>query len=121
MFYELKQKVESPMEKLFLKDCVTLGIRIEPQVKIGRYRADFAIKERKIIVEIDGKEWHSSKKQIKKDLEREDYLYNLGWSIIRITGSEVYQNGEEIAAEIKGFLNSKESDEEIFRWSFSKQ
>ena len=53
------------------------------------YIADFAIPSLKIIIEVDGKRWHSSKKQRKKDRFRDYMLKREGWSTIRIKEDEL--------------------------------
>ena len=107
MFYELEIEVESPLEGMFLADCVTIGLVVVPQYKLGRYRLDFAIPERRIAIEIDGKKWHGEDRK-KYDDARDDFLAEDGWVTIRIAGDVVYHEGENIAAEIKEEINSEE-------------
>ena len=120
MYFELKDKAESPIENIFLKDCITIGLVVAPQVKIGKYRVDFFIPEKKLIIEVDGKDWHNTTSQIARDNERDWFLmWEKGLRIIRITGSAVFNNGENIAADIKGFMNSEEFiDNRIGWWKY---
>lgn len=111
----------SPIEQIFAVgnyvNCITkknFYIEIEPQKEIiiadtsKRYKADFyvdyyigsdnngGIKEycldKPIIVELDGKEYHSSKAQMNYDYERENDLKLAGYDIVRFTGSQIYND-----------------------------
>lgn len=46
----------------------------------------------KYIIEIDGHEYHKTKQQRHNDYERERFLQQKGYRIIRFTGSEVFVN-----------------------------
>lgn len=49
-----------------------------------------SIKKLKYIIELDGHEYHSDKKQVNNDYEREQDLQTAGYKVIRFTGSQVY-------------------------------
>lgn len=91
------KKTESPIEELFynkLKETLSeedFNLFI-PQYEILPYYVDFGIPSKKIVVELDGHEFHSSKTQRTNDLKRQRYLQGLGWSVIRYTGTEIYKN-----------------------------
>ena len=53
------------------------------------YVADFALLDRKVIIEVDGKHWHSGKKKQKKDRFRDHMLRRAGWEVIRIKEEEI--------------------------------
>ena len=101
---------ESPIEKLFLKFIITNGLLpiIEPQFVIDKYRADFAIPNHKIIIELDGHEFHNTKEQRGKDSERDRDLLQLGWTTIRFTGTEVYSNPQKCIDSLRAILKNKE-------------
>lgn len=56
----------------------------------------------KIAIECDGHDFHSSKEQIMKDNQRTRILTKNGWSVIRYSGSEIYQDSKN---ELKGILD----------------
>ena len=70
------------------------GLRAQWEVEAGgnRYRLDFAIPEKKIAIEVDGHEFHSTKEQRTKDAVRDRNLQLEGWRVFRFTGSEIYAN-----------------------------
>ena len=104
----------SPIEQIFqiayqiysLRAYKDIGIELMPQQYIKAnnnvYRVDFLLvyacdkdgSEKKLkkplIIETDGKNWHSSKKQMNHDYERENDLKLAGYDVMRFTGSQVY-------------------------------
>ena len=66
------------------------GIAYIPQypLRLG-YVADFALLDQRIIIEVDGKHWHSGKKKQKKDRFRDYMLRRAGWEVIRIKEEEI--------------------------------
>lgn len=82
-------------------------LELVPQVKIktleNKYVVDFLIDtiiddnkeilmKKPLVIELDGLEYHSKKKQINYDYRRENDLKLLGYDIIRFTGSQVYKD-----------------------------
>ena len=109
---------ESSIERLFLetfdairtKDRNTmLDYYLIPQVEIGNYRVDFELinhKDKKIIVECDGHEFHQkSKQQVEKDNQRERDLKKLGYEVVRFSGSEIFKDAEKCVEDLLDILN----------------
>ena len=104
----------SPIEQIFqiayqiysLRAYKDIGIELMPQQYIKAnnnvYRVHFLLvyacdkdgSEKKLkkplVIETDGKNWHSSKKQMNHDYERENDLKLAGYDVMRFTGSQVY-------------------------------
>jgi len=59
-----------------------------PQYPVNKYFLDFGNPVIKVGIECDGKEFHKDKE---KDLKRDAYLHELGWSIYRISGSDCFE------------------------------
>ena len=60
------------------------GHKVLMQQKIGKYRADFLLPDQRLIIEIDGKPFHSDKK---KENDRDNQItlkMGLGWKVIHI-------------------------------------
>lgn len=81
------------------------------QVKIGRYRADFAIVDstlskdgstpRIMIVECDGHDFHErTKEQARRDKARDRYFQSQGYKVLRFTGSEIWADPDVCAEEV---------------------
>lgn len=79
----------TPIEKNVWHDIRILGLPLYPQFPVKGYFIDFADPVLKIGVEVDGKQWHQDKA---KDDAREDLLHVLGWQIIRINGSQTFDD-----------------------------
>ncbi|WP_445487448.1 endonuclease domain-containing protein [Rhodopseudomonas sp. RCAM05734] len=61
------------------------GIKFKRQVPIGKYVADFACMERKLLVEVDGSQ-HAERAS---DVERTKWLEDQGFRILRFWNNEV--------------------------------
>lgn len=103
-------------------------IAVEAQVPVGRYRADFAVRfvayfnlptdfigdtwlhkgpegfeqyELSIYVECDGHDFHEkTKAQARHDKMRDRFFVAEGHIVVRFTGSELYGNARQCAAEV---------------------
>jgi len=86
-------KCESPIEQLFLGKLLERwpDIRVIAQHRIGPYRADFLVEET-LVVECDGRDFHSLPHHQVRDRDRDAYVRGLGYSVLRFTGSEIHRN-----------------------------
>ena len=91
------QKVKAYLEKHKIKTVFQYPIRC----KYG-YIIDFTIPEQKIIIECDGEHWH--KKGNTHDRNRDGYLKNLGWKVLRFRGNEIKNNIDDCIERIKNAL-----------------
>lgn len=91
-----RQKTESPIESILLREFHLLGFYSTPQYKVGNYRIDLAFLKERVAIECDGKEWHSTNDQIENDKKKDEFLKSEGWKVIRITGSDIYKDADEI-------------------------
>ena len=67
------------------------GLKFVRQCPIGPFFADFACRERRIIVEIDGGT-HSTSDELRRDRARAAYLERQGFHIFRADNQDVYNN-----------------------------
>lgn len=97
--------LESPIERKFW-DALSENVEynVIPQLHIGKYRVDFAIKELRIAIELDGHDYHKTKEQRSYDARRERYLQRNGWRVIRFTGSEVWRDVTKCVNELLAFI-----------------
>ena len=65
------------------------------QYPVDRYVVDFIILEAKLIIEVDGAT-HSTDAELVHDAERTRALETLGFNVIRVTNSDVYDNLEGV-------------------------
>jgi very-short-patch-repair endonuclease len=101
---------ESELEARFvaLVHRYRLG-RPERQVDLGdsdRWigRVDFAWREERLVVEVDGARHHNSFLDRRADEERDTALTAAGWTVLRFTWSEVVETPGEVADTIRGVL-----------------
>lgn len=90
---------DSPAETVFweaYRKAIPAGLAgLVAQYTVGRYRLDFAIPERKLGIEIDGLQYHSSQESIIKDRRRQRDLEQQGWRIVRFAAKEVFDNADD--------------------------
>lgn len=75
----------TPIERLMWCDIRQTGIVMYPQFPVLNFFLDFANPIAKVAIECDGKEFHDRK----KDEERDARLRDIGWTVYRLTGSEI--------------------------------
>ncbi len=79
----------------FLKDE-----RFKREVRAGKYFVDFG-NDILYAFEIDGKYWHMD---VVAQFERDSYLYQRGWRIMRIEAVRIYNNPDAVKREVLKFL-----------------
>jgi superfamily I DNA and/or RNA helicase/very-short-patch-repair endonuclease len=89
----LEEKCDSPFEIEVLRMIVAKGYKVQPQVKVGKYRIDFVIEglRDRLAVECDGEKWHGPEKW-EEDMQRQYDLERAGWKFWRVRGREFYFN-----------------------------
>lgn len=90
----------------FERDCVLLCERYrlpipEPNARIGRYRPDMLWHEAMLIVELDGRDAHSTAAQLDADARRQAELEGRGYTVLRFTVAAVRVQPERVAAELR--------------------
>ena len=74
-----------------------MGLKFKRQVPIGNYIVDFLCTDKKLIIELDGSQHFE---QIEYDKQRDEFLKNKGYKVIRITNNEI-SNIESVLVYIK--------------------
>lgn len=82
---------QSTEEVLAAIILVAEGVKARHQVKIGKYRVDFVLTEENVILEIDGKIYHTKGKDTKRDTWISQWV-DQKWEIIRIPTSLLNKN-----------------------------
>jgi very-short-patch-repair endonuclease len=82
----------------------TCGLKFRRQHPIGPFYADFACVKHMLIVELDG-EYHDQ--VVEADLERQAFLENLGWKVLRFTNEDVKRDVEAVGIAIAKYLGLK--------------
>ena len=95
-------------EKILMKQLIDLKYNFQFQVPIvvpvGKsyklYILDFLLTDYNIFIEADGKAWHSSKEQIKKDNLRTKHLQKQGLHPLRLSNKQIMVFNKNQLAEI---------------------
>lgn len=77
-------KIFTPIERMAWGEIRDRGLPFYPQFPIGRFFVDLADPVRKIVIECDGKAFHSAI----KDAARDEVLNSLGWRVFRVSGAD---------------------------------
>jgi very-short-patch-repair endonuclease len=70
----------------------------EANVGVGGYEADFLWRSQRLAVEVDGFEFHSSRRAFTRDRRRDSILSLKGLRVLRITWSQIVEEPEAVAA-----------------------
>jgi len=97
---------ESEPEVLFLKAAYPVLPQIIPQFHVNNYRADFAIPDIGLLIEIDGRAYHGNTKSFYADRQRDRDLVGCGWRVLHFAAREVY---EDAAACVDDVLRTPEA------------
>jgi very-short-patch-repair endonuclease len=77
------------------------GFKFRRQHPLGNYIADFVCLEKCLIIELDGRQ-HASNRE--KDLERDNWLINEGFHVLRFWNNDVLDNLEGVVSKIRKYL-----------------
>ena len=92
---------ESGGESLLLFDLRGAGIRVRQQVSIrGVGRVDFLIGER-LIVEVDGAEFHTGRRDFEEDRRRDASAAALGYRVLRFSHAQLERGDAVVLAAIR--------------------
>ena len=90
-----------------LKSKKLEGRKFRRQYSIGNYIVDFCCPSEKLIIELDG-DPHGEYYKIQKDEIRDNYMANLGFTVVRFENRFVFQEPEYIKSEIAKVFNKKQ-------------
>lgn len=80
------------------------GLMLVPQFAWSFYRSDWAIfnpiTHGALLIECDGKEFHSSPDQVLHDRKKDDAALGRGFLTLRFTGSEIFRNADGCAQKV---------------------
>ncbi len=101
----------TPIEQLFIDEAKDRIPNLEREEWFGdtqkpnKYRVDFIIKPKKVVIELDGHGYHSTKEQREADAKRQRYIEMAGYRVIRFTGREIYRDAKKCVDEVIEYLD----------------
>ena len=81
----------------------------QTNVRVGRYEVDMLWPEQRLVVEIDGFAFHSSRAAFERDRRRDAALQALGYRVIRLTWSRLVDEPHAVVALIAAALSAARS------------
>lgn len=81
-----------------------LPVHFTRQKIIGNYIVDFCCTKAKIIIELDGSQ-HYDENGIEKDKRRDEYLTQLGYTVLRYNNLQVHEIFKDVCEDIYSKLN----------------
>ena len=95
-----------------------LDFKFRRQYQIGKYYADFACVEKRLVIELDGDQ-HGRERDLRYDSARTDFIKANGWRVIRIPNGDIYKNLDAVENAIKMILEGKIDANEWFieKWN----
>jgi very-short-patch-repair endonuclease len=76
----------------------------EHNIRIGPYELDVVWREARLVVEIDGFAYHSSRQAFERDRRRDATLAAAGWTVIRVTWRQLMEEPEAVIARLAAAL-----------------
>ena len=70
----------------------------------GGAEADFLYREQRLIVEVDGRSVHATRRAFHSDRRRDQRLMLLGWRVVRFTWRQAFYEPAYVAATLRGLL-----------------
>jgi very-short-patch-repair endonuclease len=78
--------------------------RPEHNVRVGRYELDVVWRDARLVVEIDGFAYHSSRRAFERDRRRDAELTAAGWTVMRVTWRQLMDEPEAVIARLAAAL-----------------
>lgn len=70
----------------------------------GGAEADFLFRQGRLVVEVDGRDVHTTRRAFHSDRRRDQRLMLLGWRVVRFTWRQVMFEPAYVAATLRGLL-----------------
>ena len=101
---------QSTEEIMVAIELIQKGYKINHQVQIFEFRVDFVVPELKVVLEVDGRLFHSGKRteEILRDELIENKMGN-GWYVIRIDTENINKNITKLIPAIKAVIKYRKS------------
>ena len=97
--------LRSDLERLFLDLCRQAGLPLPAvNVFLGAIEVDFLWEEQKLIVELDGYRFHSTRAAFEEDRTRDASLQLAGYRVLRITHRRLEREPEAVLDDVRRLL-----------------
>lgn len=104
-------RTRSWLEMVFVPLCEGSGIALpEINVRVGRWTVDALWREERLVVELDGYDNHSTRRQMERDRREELELRAAGFVVIRYTWAQVVHQPELVTADLTARLAERRAE-----------
>lgn len=101
-------ETRSPLEDLFLPICADFGIRMPlVNVPVLGFEVDCLWLPERLIVELDGWEFHQTRESFESDRRRDAKLGVAGYQVLRATNERMTAQRSEVAADVSALLATR--------------
>lgn len=91
----------SEPERVLSRTLARIGCPLEPNDPVLGYFGDLVDAEARLVVEIDGRGFHSERGVFTQDRRRQNEIVLADWLVLRYSAEDVFARSERIACEIK--------------------
>ncbi len=102
----LRREMTPQERKLWYQFLRNLSITVNRQKVIGNYIVDFYCHAARIVIELDGSQHYETEGQ-KYDQKRDQYLRNLGLTVLRYSNRDMSQDFEGVCQDILQRIQEK--------------
>ena len=95
----LRKNMTEQERKLWYKLLKTLPYTVKRQYVIGNYIVDFYCDKIKTVIELDGSQ-HYEDIGVANDVIRDEYLNNLGLTVLRYSNADINKNFDAVCNDI---------------------
>lgn len=88
-----KYRGESSLELLVRKQLEKINEPFQQEMRVGKFRADFYLPKRNLVIECDGEFWHMTEEIKLRDQRKDRFLAKLGYNILRLRGQDIVNSG----------------------------
>ena len=97
----------SDLERRFLRLCRDAGLpRPAVNVPVAGVEVDFLWPEARLVVELDGFEFHRERAAFERDRRRDAILQRAGYRVLRITHRRLTEEPEAVISDLRALLCS---------------
>ena len=98
------RKEQTPEEKrLWYKFFKKIPVTVNRQKVMGEYIVDFYCSDKKLVIEIDGKQ-HKFRSGVEEDKIRDEFFASLGISVLRVVNKRIRDGFYKVCEELSEIL-----------------
>lgn len=99
---------ESELEREFLRLVRRHGLPMPlRQERVGPFRVDFIYPDQHLVVEVDGRRDHSSKRAFEEDRRRQNEIVLAGYRPLRFTWDAITKRADDVVRQLRGALGDQ--------------